>query len=89
MNREERELEQRIAALETEKAELAKKADADKAELTKQLEAVSKSRADEVAAQKAILDETVKKLAEAEVKIRGLEGHPDRWQTREIEDRRD
>jgi hypothetical protein len=76
-----KELEQKLAALETEKVELAKKADADKAELTKQLEAVSKTRADELAVQKATLDETVRKLAEAEAKITELGKKPATPQT--------
>ena len=70
---ETKELEQKLAALETEKVELAKKADADKAELTKQLETVSKTRADEDSAHKAASDELTKKLAEATARITELE----------------
>lgn len=85
--RKEKELEQKLVTLELEMAELLKKADAEKMELTKQLEAVTKSKTDEDSAHKLAVDEMSKKLAESETRIRALQGHPDRWQIREIESR--
>ena len=73
---ETKELEQKLAALEAEKVELVKKADTEKAELAKQLEAVSKSRVDEQAATKVANDELVKKLSEALARITELEKTP-------------
>ena len=82
--RKEKELEQKLVALEFEMAELAKKADAEKVELTKQLEAVTKSKDDEESAHKAVVEEMTKKLAEYEMQVKELEGHPDRWNFREL-----
>lgn len=76
MEMEQKELEQKLAALETEKVELAKKAESEKIELTKQLEAVSKSKVDEENAHKTAVEELMKKLHEAEMRIKELEKLP-------------
>ena len=73
---ETKELEQKLAALETEKVELAKKAESEKAELTKQLETVSKSKGDVESAHKLVIEEMTKKLAEATARITELEKTP-------------
>ncbi|MFH0777379.1 MAG: hypothetical protein V2A71_01985 [Candidatus Eisenbacteria bacterium] len=73
---EAKELEQKLAAPETEKAELAKKADADKAELTKQLETVSKTRADEESAHKEAVKAMEAKITDYETRIKELEKTP-------------
>ena len=70
---ETKELEQKLAALETEKVELAKKAESEKAELTKQLETVSKSKTDEESAHKTAVEAMTAKIAEYETRIKELE----------------
>jgi hypothetical protein len=70
---ETKELEQKLAALETEKVELAKKAESEKAELTKQLEAVSKSKDDGESAHKTAVEAMTAKIAEYETRIKELE----------------
>ena len=70
---ETKELEQKLAALETEKVELAKKAETEKAELTKQLEAVSKSKTDEESAHKTAVEAMTAKIAEYETRVKELE----------------
>jgi hypothetical protein len=70
---ETKELEQKLAALETEKVELAKKAESEKAELTKQLETVSKSKTDGESAHKTAVEAMTAKIAEYETRIKELE----------------
>lgn len=70
---ETKELEEKLAALETEKVELTKKAGTDMAELTKQLETVSKARGDEDVAHKEAVKAFEAKIADYETRIKELE----------------
>lgn len=67
------EMRRKLESLMAEKVELTRKADADKAELTRQLEDITRSRTDELATHKATLDEIVRKLEVAEARIKELE----------------
>jgi DNA repair exonuclease SbcCD ATPase subunit len=79
---ETKELEEKLAALETEKVELTKKAGADMAELTKQLETVSKARGDEDVAHKEAIKAFEAKVADYETRIKALEKSPEPPKTR-------